>query len=221
MVELAPSILSCDFSKLQEDLDATKDTGLKMIHIDVMDGLFVPNISFAFKIIKDIRYKNDYFFDTHLMIVDPIRYIDRFVEVGCDRLTIHYEASDSPLEAIKKIKACGIEAGISLKPKTACEKILPLLAYVDAVLVMSVEPGFGGQSFMEESLDKVKFLRKYIDENKLSCKIEIDGGIKTENVRRVIAAGCDEIVSGSDIFAKEDIRGQIEKYYQIFNEDSH
>lgn len=220
MVELAPSILSCDFSKLQADLDATKNTEVKMIHIDIMDGVFVPNISFGFKVIEDIRDKNDYFFDTHLMIVDPIRYIDRFVKAGSDRLTIHYEATDKPLEVIKKIKASGIEAGISLKPNTPPEEILPLLSYVDAILIMSVEPGFGGQSFIEQSLDKVRFFRKYIDDNNLKIKIEIDGGIKTSNVSRVIEAGIDEIVSGSDIFAKEDIRGQIEKYYQIFNENS-
>lgn len=216
MVELAPSILSCDFSKLQENLEETKDTPLKMLHIDVMDGLFVPNISFGFKIIEDIRDKNDYFFDTHLMIVDPIRYIERFAKAGADRLTIHYEACENPLEVIKKIKELGLEAGITLKPKTQVEQILPLLREVDAVLVMSVEPGFGGQSFIEESIDKVRAFRSYIDKNDLSCKVEIDGGIKTTNVIKVIEAGCDEIVSGSDIFSDKDIKGQIEKYYKIF-----
>ncbi|WP_297791169.1 ribulose-phosphate 3-epimerase [uncultured Anaerococcus sp.] len=216
MVELAPSILSCDFSKLQENLEQTKDTPLKMLHIDVMDGLFVPNISFGFKIIEDIRDKNDYFFDTHLMIVDPIRYIERFAKAGADRLTIHYESCENPLEVIKKIKELGLEAGITLKPKTQVEQILPLLREVDAVLVMSVEPGFGGQSFIEESIDKVRAFRSYIDQNDLSCKVEIDGGIKTTNVIKVIEAGCDEIVSGSDIFSNKDIKGQIEKYYKIF-----
>lgn len=219
MVELSPSILSCDFSKLQENLDQTKNTPLKMIHIDVMDGVFVPNISFGFKVIKDIRDKNDYFFDTHLMIVDPIRYIERFKEAGADRITIHYESCDNPLDVINKIKSKGIEAGITLRPKTELTKILPLLKEVDAVLVMSVEPGFGGQSFIESSLDRVRELRDYIDKNNLACKIEIDGGIKTTNVDKVIKAGCDEIVSGSDIFAKEDIKGQIEKYYEIFEKN--
>ena len=219
MVELSPSILSCDFSKLQENLDQTKNTPLKMIHIDVMDGVFVPNISFGFKVIKDIRGKNDYFFDTHLMIVDPIRYVERFKEAGADRITIHYESCENPLDVIKKIKSLGIEAGIALRPKTELSKILPLLKEVDAVLVMSVEPGFGGQSFIESSLDRVRELRDYIDKNKLACKIEIDGGIKTTNVEKVIKAGCDEIVSGSDIFGKEDIKGQIEKYYEIFKKN--
>ncbi len=218
MVELAPSILSCDFSRLQENLDDTKDTRLKMLHIDVMDGIFVPNISFGFKVIEDIRKRNDYFFDTHLMIERPERYIERFVKAGSDRITFHIEATDNPREVIRIIKSFGIEAGITLKPATDSKKILPLLKDLDCVLVMSVEPGFGGQSFMEDSLDKVKLFREYIDKNKLNTKIEIDGGIKTTNVSRVIEAGCDEIVSGSDIFAKDNIKNQINTYYEIFEE---
>ena len=219
MVELAPSILSCNFYDLKSDIEDTYGTDLKILHVDVMDGIFVPNISFGFKVIKDIRDKNDYFFDTHLMIVDPIRYIERFKEAGANRITIHYESCENPLEVIKKIKSLGIEAGITLRPKTELTKILPLLKEVDAVLVMSVEPGFGGQSFIESSLDRVIELRDYIDKNNLACKIEIDGGIKTTNVDKVIKAGCDEIVSGSDIFGKEDIKGQIEKYYEIFKKN--
>ena len=218
MVELAPSILSCDFSRLQENLDDTKDTRLKMLHIDVMDGIFVPNISFGFKVIEDIRKRNDYFFDTHLMIERPERYIERFVKAGSDRITFHIEATDNPREVIRLIKSFGIEAGITLKPATDPKEILPLLKDLDSVLVMSVEPGFGGQSFMEDSLDKVKLFRKYIDKNKLNTKIEIDGGIKTTNVSRVIEVGCDEIVSGSDIFAKDNIKNQINTYYEIFEE---
>lgn len=218
MVELAPSILSCDFSRLQENLDDTKDTRLKMLHIDVMDGIFVPNISFGFKVIEDIRKRNDYFFDTHLMIERPERYIERFVKAGSDRITFHIEATDNPREVIRLIKSFGIEAGITLKPATDSKRILPLLKDLDCVLVMSVEPGFGGQSFMEDSLDKVKLFREYIDKNKLNTKIEIDGGIKTTNVSRVIEAGCDEIVSGSDIFAKDNIKKQINAYYEIFEE---
>lgn len=218
MVELAPSILSCDFSRLQENLDDTKNTRLKMLHIDVMDGIFVPNISFGFKVIEDIRKRNDYFFDTHLMIERPERYIERFVKAGSDRITFHIEATDDPNELIRLIKSFGIEAGITLKPATDPRKILPLLKDLDCVLVMSVEPGFGGQSFMEDSLDKVKIFREYIDKNKLNTKIEIDGGIKTTNVSRVIEAGCDEIVSGSDIFAKDNIKNQINTYYEIFED---
>lgn len=218
MVELAPSILSCDFSRLQENLDDTKNTRLKMLHIDVMDGIFVPNISFGFKVIEDIRKRNDYFFDTHLMIERPERYIERFVKAGSDRITFHIEATENPSEVISIIKSFGIEAGITLKPATDPKDILPFLKDLDCVLVMSVEPGFGGQRFIEDSLDKVRIFREYIDENKLDIKIEIDGGIKTTNVSRVIEAGCDEIVSGSDIFGKDDIKKQIEEYYKIFDQ---
>ncbi|MDO5048211.1 MAG: ribulose-phosphate 3-epimerase [Anaerococcus sp.] len=218
MVELSPSILSCDFSSLQEDLDATKGTRIKMIHIDVMDGVFVPNISFGFKIISDIRDKNDYFFDTHLMIVNPERYVDDFKKAGVDRLTIHYEASEDIKGAIDLIKKAGIEVGLSIKPKTDPKLILPLLKDLDLILVMSVEPGFGGQKFMEESIEKIKILREFIDSHKLKTKIQVDGGIKTDNVHKVIEAGADEVVAGSDVFAKDDIRGQINKYYEIFDQ---
>lgn len=219
MVELAPSILSCNFANLQDDIDKTKGTDLKNLHIDVMDGLFVPNISFGFKIISDIREKNDYFFDTHAMIEEPIRYIDEFKKAGVDRLTIHCEACKDLDKTIDEIKAKGMEVGLSFKPATDINLIIPYLEKIDLVLVMSVEPGFGGQSFMEDSLDKIKILRDYIDENKLDCIIEVDGGIKTTNVDRVIDKGADLIVAGSDVFGK-DIKSQINKYYEIFKEKS-
>ncbi|WP_296141894.1 ribulose-phosphate 3-epimerase [uncultured Anaerococcus sp.] len=219
MVELAPSILSCDFSNLQRDLDQTKGTDLKMIHIDVMDGIFVPNISFGFKVIKDIRDKNDYFFDTHAMIVEPIKYIEEFKNSGVDRLTIHYEACENLDQTIKEIKESGMEVGLTFKPATDINLIIPYLDKIDLVLVMSVEPGFGGQKFMEDSVEKIKTLRAYIDENNLDVKVQVDGGIKTTNVEKVIDAGADEIVSGSDVFGK-DIKEQINKYYEIFKEKS-
>lgn len=216
MVELSPSILSCNFSRLQEDLDQTKNTRVKMIHIDVMDGLFVPNISFGFKIISDIRGGNELFFDTHLMIERPERYIEEFKKAGSDRITFHYEATDDAKKVINLIRQNNMEVGLTLKPKTDPSLLLPYLKDIDLILVMSVEPGFGGQSFMEDSIERIRFFRKYIDNNNLATKIQVDGGIKTNNVKKVIDAGCDEIVSGSDIFAKDDIRGQIEKYYEIF-----
>lgn len=210
MVDLSPSILSCNFSNLQNDLDQTKDTDLKMIHIDVMDGTFVPNISFGFKVIKDIRDKNDYFFDTHAMIVEPIKYIEEFKKSGVDRLTIHYEACEDLDQTIDKIKDNDMEVGLTFKPATDIDLIIPYLKKIDLVLVMSVEPGFGGQTFMEDSIEKIKILRAYIDENNLDVKIQVDGGIKTTNVEKVIDAGVDEIVSGSDVFGK-DIKEQINK----------
>lgn len=219
MVELAPSILSCDFSNLQGDLDQTKDTDLKMIHIDVMDGIFVPNISFGFKVISDIRDKNDYFFDTHAMIKEPIKYIEEFKKAGVDRLTIHYEACENLDETIEKIKNFGMEVGLTFKPATDISLIVPYLDKVDLILVMSVEPGFGGQTFMEDSIDKIKFFRNYIDKNNLDVKLQVDGGIKTTNVDKVIDAGADIIVSGSDVFGK-DIKNQIDKYYEIFKQKS-
>lgn len=219
MVELAPSILSCDFSNLQADLDQTKGTDLKMIHIDVMDGIFVPNISFAFKVVSDIRDKNDYFFDTHAMIEEPIRYIDDFKKAGVDRLTIHYEACENLDETIKEIKNAGMEVGLTFKPATDIDLITPYLDKIDLILVMSVEPGFGGQKFMEDSLEKIGFFRDYIDQNNLDVLVQVDGGIKTSNVDKVIDAGADIIVSGSDVFGK-DIKNQIDKYYEIFKQKS-
>lgn len=219
MVELSPSILSCNFSNLQKDLDKTTGTDLKMIHIDVMDGIFVPNISFGFKVIKDIRDKNDYFFDTHAMIVEPIKYIEEFKNSGVDRLTIHYEACENLDQTIDKIKDNDMEVGLTFKPATDINLIIPYLKKIDLVLVMSVEPGFGGQTFMEDSIEKIKILRAYIDENNLDVKIQVDGGIKTTNVEKVIDAGADEIVSGSDVFGK-DIKEQINKYYEIFKQKS-
>ena len=219
MVELAPSILSCDFSNLQSDLDQTKGTDLKMIHIDVMDGIFVPNISFGFKVISDIRGKNDYLFDTHAMIKEPIKYIEEFKKAGVDRLTIHYEACENLDETIKEIKNAGMEVGLTFKPATDIDLITPYLDKIDLILVMSVEPGFGGQKFMEDSIEKIEFFRNYIDQNNLDVLVQVDGGIKTSNVDKVIDAGADIIVSGSDVFGK-DIKNQINKYYEIFKEKS-
>ena len=184
-----------------------------------MDGIFVPNISFGFKVIKDIRDKNDYFFDTHAMIVEPIKYIQEFKNSGVDRLTIHYEACENLDQTIDKIKDNDMEVGLTFKPATDINLIIPYLEKIDLVLVMSVEPGFGGQTFMEDSVEKIKILRAYIDENNLDVKIQVDGGIKTTNVEKVIDAGADEIVSGSDVFGK-DIKEQINKYYEIFKQKS-
>lgn len=217
MVRLSPSILSANFANLQKDLDETKDLGLEMIHIDVMDGSFVPNISFGFKIISDIRDKNDYFFDTHLMIEEPIRYIDQFKKAGCDRITVHYEACKDLKGTLEAIKEAGMEVGLTAKPETDPKLLLEYFDLIDLVLVMSVRPGFGGQKFMPESKEAMALYRKYIDENKLDIKIQVDGGIKTANVKEVLDLGVDEIVAGSDVFAK-DIKTQIKAYHEIFKE---
>ena len=217
MVKLAPSILSANFANLQGDLDKTKGTGLSMIHIDVMDGIFVPNISFAFKVISDIRDKNDYFFDTHLMIEEPIRYIDEFKKAGSDRITVHYEACKDLRKTLEAIKEAGMEVGLTAKPETDPKKLLEYFDLIDLILVMSVRPGFGGQKFMEETKETMALYRDYIDKNNLDIKIQVDGGIKTTNVREVLDLGVDEIVAGSDVFAK-DIKAQIEAYHEIFKE---
>ena len=217
MVRLSPSILSANFANLQGDLDKTKNTGLSMIHIDVMDGIFVPNISFAFKVISDIRDKNDYFFDTHLMIEEPIRYIDEFKKAGSDRITVHYEACKDLRKTLKAIKEAGMGVGLTAKPETDPKDLLEYFDLIDLILVMSVRPGFGGQKFMEETKETMALYRDYIDKNKLDIKIQVDGGIKTTNVREVLDLGVDEIVAGSDVFAK-DIKAQIEAYHEIFKE---
>ena len=217
MVKLSPSILSANFANLQGDLDKTKGCGLEMIHIDVMDGIFVPNISFGFKIISDIRDKNDYFFDTHLMIEEPIRYIDKFKKAGSDRITVHYEACKDLRGTLKAIRESGMEVGLTSKPETNPKELLEYFDQIDLILVMSVKPGFGGQKFMEESKATMKMYRDYIDENNLDIKIQVDGGIKTTNVREVLDLGVDEIVAGSDVFAK-DINAQITAYHEIFKE---
>lgn len=219
MVELSPSVLSANFANLQNDLDQLKKTKVKYLHLDIMDGKFVPNISFGFPIIKAIRKDNDFIFDTHLMIDEPIRYIDQFKKSGADLVTIHYEACSNLDETIEKIKSCGLKVGLSFKPKTDINNIIPYLEKIDLCLVMSVEPGFGGQSFMEDSIGKIQKLRSYIDENNLSCLIEVDGGIKDYNLKKVIDAGVDVVVSGSDIFSHKEnsIVEQVNKYYDIIN----
>lgn len=219
MVELAPSILSCNFYDLKSDIKDTYETDLKILHVDVMDGIFVPNISFGFKVINDLRKNCNYFLDTHLMIEEPIRYIEEFKKAGADRLTVHYEACKNLGETLDLINKSGMKAGLTFKPKTDKESMLSFMDKIDLILIMSVEPGFGGQSFMEDSLEKIKFFRKYIDDNNLDVKIEVDGGIKTTNVNKVIDAGADIIVAGSDVFAK-DIKSQINNYYQIFKQKS-
>lgn len=217
MVELSPSLLSCDFSNIQAGLDELKKENIRYIHLDIMDGHFVPNISFGFGLIKAIRDKNDFVFDTHLMIDEPIRYLKKFKESGSDLITVHYEACSDLNKTLDEIKRLNLKVGLSIKPKTKVSEIIPYLTKVDLCLVMSVEPGFGGQSFMFDSLKKVREIREYIDRNKLKCLIEIDGGIKTHNLEMVIDSGVDIVVSGSDIFSNGEIRQQIKKYKEIFN----
>ena len=201
---VAPSILSADFGNLERDIKMIDRSKAEWVHIDVMDGVFVPNISFGFPVMKPVRKATAKVLDVHLMIVEPERYVKRFVEAGADYVTFHHEACADPRATIAEIKASGAKAGVSIKPATPAEAIFDYLSELDLVLVMSVEPGFGGQSFMPNSLDKVRALRKEIDEKGYNCLIEIDGGISAKNAKEVFDAGCDAVVAGSAVFSAED-----------------
>ena len=200
---VAPSILSADFGNLERDIKMIDHSAAEWVHIDVMDGVFVPNISFGFPVMKPVRKATTKILDAHLMIVNPEKYVKRFAEAGADYVTFHHEACDNPRATIAEIKAAGAKAGVSIKPATPAEAIFDYLAELDMVLVMSVEPGFGGQSFIPDSLDKVRTLRKEIDAKGYNCLIEIDGGISAKNAREVFEAGVDVVVAGSAVFNSE------------------
>ena len=200
MVYIAPSVLAVDFSQLGEEVRRVEEAGANYLHLDVMDGLFVPNITFGAPIISAIRRKTDLIFDVHLMIKDPQRYLNDFIKAGADIITIHYESCENPLEVIRLIRSHEVKAGISISPKTPAQVLLPLLSEVDMILVMTVEPGFGGQKFMPEMLDKVRLLRKELIRRKLNVDIEVDGGISEDNAALVSEAGANILVAGSAIF---------------------
>ena len=204
-------MLSADFGNLDRDTRMIDRSAAQWIHIDVRDGVIVPNISFGFPVMKPIRKASDKVLDVHLMIVDPEKYVSRFAEAGADIVTIHYEATQTPREAIRLIRESGAKVGISIKPKTPVEVLRKLLPEVDLVLVMSVEPGFGGQSFIDGSTDKVRELRKMIDEAGLNVTIEIDGGVSAANARELYEAGCDALVAGSAVFKAADPEAEILK----------
>jgi len=210
MVKIAPSILSANFADLGRDIEKTIEAGADWIHIDVMDGSFVPNISFGIPVMKAIRPLTDKFFDVHLMIVNPSNFIDAFADAGADLINFHYEAEIHIDRAIEKIKARGIKAGITLNPATPVSLLSTILPKLDMVLIMSVNPGFGGQSFIPYTLDKVRELREMADKLNPDLLIEIDGGIAEDTIRAAVDAGVDVVVAGSAVYKNGEIRRNIE-----------
>lgn len=214
MLELSPSLLSADFTNLKSEMEVLDKNGVKYLHLDVMDGMFVPNISFGPMIIKQLRPLTNMIFDVHLMIEDPDRYVQNFKDAGADILTVHYEACKHLHRTVSYIKSLGMKAGVSLNPATNIDVLDYVLEDLDLVLIMSVNPGFGGQSFIPSAIDKIKNLKAKIIERNLNVIVEVDGGVKTTNVKDVIEAGADLIVSGSDVFADKENR--IRAYKEIF-----
>lgn len=218
MYILAPSLLAADFTRLGEQIRETQEAGAQYLHIDVMDGVFVPSISFGMPLIESIRPVSSQFFDVHLMIVHPEKYIEEFVRCGADGITFHLEAAQDPQSIIDKIHQCGAKVGISIKPGTALEEVFPYLEQIEMVLIMSVEPGFGGQAFIPSAYERIRQMREYIDAHGLNVKIEVDGGVGKKNVREVLNAGADVFVAGSGVFRKNSISDNVSKFLEAFEE---
>ena len=210
MIKIAPSILSADFCNLERDIHRIRTAD--MVHVDVMDGAFVPNITIGVPVVKSIRQHTDMFLDVHLMIDKPVRYIEQFCKAGADLLSIHLEA-DHPTriaEALKIMEANGVKKAVALRPITSPEAVLPYIEQLDMVLVMTVEPGFGGQAFMKEQLATIRRVREIIDQYNPSCDLEVDGGINPETALQVVEAGANVLVAGSSVYGAPDIELAIE-----------
>lgn len=214
---LAPSILAADFTKLGEEIRATEENGAEYLHFDVMDGMFVPSISFGMPVLASIKKATGQFMDAHLMVQEPIRYIEAFQKAGADGVTVHLEACPDVNAALRKIRELGMQAGLSICPETPVEAVEQYLDKIDMLLVMSVHPGFGGQKFIPESLEKIKRIRGMADRKRLQLSIQVDGGIYLSNVREVLDAGANVIVAGSAVF-KDDPAENTRKFMEILRD---
>ncbi|MBR1674606.1 MAG: ribulose-phosphate 3-epimerase [Eubacterium sp.] len=217
MNKLSPSMLSIDFGNIEENIKKVREAGSDYIHVDVMDGVFVPNISFGPPVIQYVKKAaGDMPLDVHLMIVEPERYVDAFKKSGADMLTIHYESTKDVRAVVKLIKDAGMKAGVSIKPATPVSVLKGLLGEVDMVLIMSVEPGFGGQSFIEETYEKLREVKALIKAEGADCDVEVDGGVSLDNLEQILEAGANVIVAGSAIF-KNDIEKNVKMFKDIMN----
>ncbi|MEG0181259.1 MAG: ribulose-phosphate 3-epimerase [Paraclostridium sp.] len=212
MIKMAPSILSADFARLLEDVKKVENAGCEYLHIDVMDGHFVPNITLGPAIVKSLRNDVNMVFDAHLMIENPDNYIKDFADAGCDIIVVHEEACTHLHRTIQNIKSHNVKAGVALNPATPIENIKYVLKDLDMVLIMTVNPGFGGQSFIDTMIDKIKELKTLINEQGLDIDIQVDGGIKPSNVDKVVQAGANVIVAGSAIFNSDDIDATVKQF---------
>jgi len=215
MAKIAPSVLGADFARLAEEIRGADASGVDLLHLDIMDGHFVPNISFGPAIVKTINELTDKFLDVHLMLSEPQKYFEAFIEAGADSITFHIEVHPDPTVYASQLKSMGVEAGVSLNPDTPAEKVLPFLKDLDLLLVMSVFPGFGGQAFIESALETVSRARDYIDANGCPTKIAVDGGVDASNASRVAEAGADILVMGTAFFKSDDRAALTRKVHEL------